>query len=230
MKILVQQNNSDRDCVGIINALQGHDVFLWNDEEIPEADLYIFTKSENLGFKAASAADKKSCIFLKCRQPQSFKQSHLSIEALPPCADIVRYPPNIPDIKLKCNALYLSNFNSRIFELSHITVPFRVIGTTHVNLPNYIGRLDSPNQISQYCLSADVCIDFDLEYAIDLAKIGCKVITSKENDLGIPVFTLSNINDVIRQVAQQKKPVLNPYENKIMIYKNLVDNLLRGPQ
>ena len=225
MKILVQQN-SDRDCVGITNGLHGHEVYLWNDEDLIEADLYIFTRSEGLGFKAANLADNKRCIFFKCKKPATFKNTHLSIESIPPCADIVRYPLSFPSKELRCNALYLSNFANRTFELSHIQSPFRIVGTTPVNLPNYIGRLSNPQDVSRYCLSADVCIDFELESAIDLAKIGCKVITSQENTLGIPTFTLSNINDVISRVAGQKRPVLNPYENKIMTYKNLVDQIL----
>ena len=91
-------------------------------------------------------------------------------------------------------------------------------------IPNYIGRFDSANEVSKYCLSAGVCIDLNLECAFDLARIGARVITNTENDLRIPTFDESNINDVIQRILNEKKPVLNRYENSILNYKMLVEH------
>lgn len=227
MKILVQKKD-DRDCIGLVNALQGHDVVLWqpsDDIKDVKADLYIFTEPDKLGFDAAKAATKT--LFFKCVQPAVFKRAAISVETIPLCADMVRYPIVSRDNKLACDVFYLSNFKDRTDELSRVRVDgtFRIAGVTPANLANYIGRLDSPKEVSQYCLSAGVCIDFDFECAPDLLKIGARVITSKENGMGVPVFNMDNINEVIAGVLKEKKPVLNKYETNIITYKALADNL-----
>lgn len=235
MKILVQKSN-DRDCVGITNALApNHEVMVWDPEsqDIKEAspDLYVFTDSSKLGrYVANNINEAAKFLFLKCRQPADFKVKGVSLDSLPVAADTIRYPVSIPNKQWYCDVFYLSNFRDRTSELSSINfnnLTFRAAGITPLTLPNYIGRLDSPREMSTMCLSAGVCIDFELEYGLDILKIGGRVITNKENNLDIPVFTQNNINEVIKSVLNKKKPVLNKYENLILSYSQVLDNILK---
>lgn len=235
MKILIQKS-SDRDCVGVTNALAvNQEVMLWDPEsqDIKDAspDLYIFTDVSKLGKYVFNNINKDAkFLFLKCVQPKEFSVKAISVETLPIAADTIRYPVAIPDKSLYCDVFYLSNFKDRTAELSQINfnnLTFRAAGITALTLPNYIGRLDSPKEMSQMCLSVGVCIDFDLEYALDILKIGGRVITNVENNLDIPVFTQSTLCDVIRDVVNKKKPVLNKYENMILSYSQVVENILK---
>lgn len=229
MKILVQKND-DKDCIGLVNALPEHEIVLWSPtEEVVKADLYIFTEPEKLGYETAKTATKT--LFFKCVQPAIFKKPCISVETIPLCADMARYPLTIPNKKVACDVFYLSNFpldDNKINLLSQIQgqFTFRIAGNIPVNLPNYIGRLDSPQEVSEYCLSAGLCIDFDFNYAPDILKIGGRVITSKENTLDIPTFS-DNINEVIADTLAKKKPVLNKYEVSIISYKALATNLFQ---
>lgn len=236
MKILVQKS-SDRDCVGVTNALaaQQHEVMLWDPDlqDIKDADpeLYIFTDVSKLGRYVYSNVNKAAkFLFLKCIQPTEFNAKGISLENLPIAADVIRYPVVIPQKELYCDVFYLSCFKDRSFELSKIdlnNLTFRAAGNITLSLPNYIGRIDSPKEMSQFCLSASVCIDFDLEYGLDILKIGGRVITNVENTLDIPVFNETNINQVIREVINKKKPVINKYENSILSYSQILDNILK---
>lgn len=226
MKILVQKSEG-RDYIGLINALGN--VMIWDpaEHDIREAgaDLFIFTKPEVLGFDAVKASLNKPVLFYKCVQPSVFKRECISFESIPPCADLVRYPLEIPDKNLSCDVFYLSNWEHDTSILNKIKGSvFRAAGTIPIPLPNYIGRLDTPNEVSKYCLSAGVCIDLNFEYALDLARIGARVITNKENDLRIQTFNEDNINEVIQKVLSEKKPVLNRYENSILTYKALMEH------
>lgn len=234
MKILVQKN-SDRDCIGITNALAAkYEVMLWDPEsqDIKDAapDLYVFTDTAHIGKYVINNLKDAKFLFLKCRQPADFKFKAVSIETLPIAADTLRYPPSIVNRSLYCDVFYLSNFKDRTDELSLLkldNLTFRAAGSTPLRLPNYIGRLDSTKEMSEMCLSAGVCIDFDLEYGLDILKIGGRVITNKENSLDIPTFNKSNINEVVREVINTKKPVLNKYENLILSYSQILDNILK---
>ncbi len=233
MKILIQLN-SDRDCAGLANNMpHTHEVVLWNPAEddirLMDVDAYIFTESDKLGFDVAKTVKDKPMLFFKCKQPSVFKRQALSVEAIPPCADLTRYPVEVPQRSLACDIFFLSNWAPPHF-LNQINVEgktFRAAGSVPLTHPGYIGRFDSPNEVSRYCLSAGVCIDSNLECAYDLAKIGCRVITDTPNSVGIPTFNASNINEVIFKLLNEKKPVLNPYESKIMTYANLAENVLR---
>lgn len=235
MKILVQKS-SDRDCIGITNALATkHEVLLWDpdSQDIKDAapELYIFTDSSKLGKYVISNVDSKAkFIFLKCQQPKDFSVKAVTFESVPMAADVLRYPPSLPDKSLYCDAFYLSNFQDRTSILNKLNfqgITFRAAGAIPLMLPNYIGRLDSPKEMSTMCLSAGVCIDFDLEYGLDILKIGGRVITNVENTLDIPVFNEENIVDVIRATINTKKPVLNKYENLILTYSQITDNILK---
>lgn len=226
MKILVQKGEG-RDYIGLINALGN--VMIWDPAEHDirdsKADLFIFTKPEVLGFDAVKASLNKPVLFYKCVQPSVFKRECISFETIPPCADLVRYPLEIPDKTLACDIFYLSNWEQDTSILNKIKgAIFRAAGSVPLPIPNYIGRFDSANEVSKYCLSAGVCIDLNLECAFDLARIGARVITNTENDLRIPTFDESNINDVIQRILNEKKPVLNRYENSILTYKMLVEH------
>lgn len=229
MKILVQKSDG-RDYIGLVNALGG--VMIWDPAEHDirdaKADLFIFTKPEVLGFDVVKASQNKPVLFYKCVQPPVFKRECLSLEHIPVCADLVRYPLEIPDKSLACDIFYLSNWEHDTSILNKIKGGvFRAAGSVPLALPNYIGRFDSANETSKYCLSASVCIDLNLECAIDLAKLGARVITNANNKLGIPVFNENNINEIIHSVLKNKKPVLNPYADKIISYKNLVDHIFQ---
>lgn len=235
MKVLAQRS-SDRDCIGITNAMLGlgHEITLWNPDEAPigkDHDLYLFTDSNKLGYESAKHSDKHTCIFIKCKQPSCFKNPHRSIESMPVCADTMRFPAALRKNEYASRVCYISNYKDRTFELSHVKQnDFIIVGGVPINLPNYIGRLDSPQEFSEFALSAELCIDFYLEMAVDLAKLGARVITSSPNDLGIPTFQLENINDVIDEQIKAKKPILNPYNSKILSYMNFISEILRATQ
>lgn len=236
MKILVQKN-IDRDAIGVTNALAAtgrHEIMLWDPDQhdIKEAtpDLYIFTDISKLGRYTYNNVIKSArFLFLKCRQPEELDVKGVSLENLPYCADILRYPISLISKELYCDVFYLSNFKTDytdiLKKINLNNLSFRIAGASPVSLPNYIGRLDNPNEISQMCLSAGVCIDFDLEYGLDILKIGGRVITNVENSLEIPTFNENNINEVIRGIINTKKPVLNKYETLIMTYTNLLEHI-----
>lgn len=226
MKILIQKN-TDRDVIGILNALVvNHKVQIWDIDvdailNPEDAELVIFTDTTKLGYEAFKNLNKQvKVLFLKCQKPDFYKYASITIGTLPYCADERRYPPNYYDNDYRCDVLYIQNYGEKR-EVWFNRVPkdliFRIIGRP-VNHTNYIGGCNDPAEVTKFCKSAGVCLDFDLEYALDLARIGCTVITDKENDLGFSVFNEDNIGQIIRDELAKTKPILNPYENKIISY------------
>ena len=239
MRILVQKNQ-DRDIVGITNALIAsnppHEIHIWDPEEnirdIGDVDLAIISDSGQTGYKTYSALKKGTkVLFLKCAQPDFFNGDGTVISTLPHCADDKRYPPTFPERQYYCDVAVFNVLNTLNEEcmgiLSKIPpdLTLRIMGDP-INSPNYIGVCGEPYEVSKYCLSAGVCIDFGLQTGLDLARIGCSVVTDTENNVGIPVFDIDNIEDVVRSELSKKKPVLNPYEVPIITYTQFLQYML----
>ncbi len=232
MKILVQKSE-DRDIIGVSNALSLiHEVSIWDQNEdireIDHVDFAIFSDTAKLGYKTFSALKKGvRIVFLKCGAPSFFKGDNgTTILSLPYCADDKRYPPTFSEKRYYCDVLAfnpmgkLSNYIDILRQVPK-NFTFRVVGEP-VDLPNYIGGCTTPMEVSKYCMSAGVCLDFDLDVALDLAKIGCNVISNAENTISIPVFQDKDIGEVIGVQLKKKPPVLNPYEVKIITYTQFI--------
>lgn len=234
MKVVVQ-NTDDRDVLGIVNALliEGHEVAIWKPEEDDisqhaDAGLAIFNDSARLGTKTLGVFKKQTkTMFIKCSPPEFFlNRKPLTIDKFPYCADVRRYPPVYFNKKFHCNILYISTFQhdeSREEYISKIpqNLKFWIVGTP-VEHPNYIGNAYTPSELSTFAMSADVCIDFGLEYGLDLAKIGCQVITNKENTIDIPTFNVDNLTEILIEEVKKPKPILNKYDKHIMTYQHFL--------
>lgn len=232
MRVLVQYS-LDRDVVGIANALaqKSHEVLLWNPDEHDikefEFDVAIFCDYRRLGFTVKKAAQKKPVLYLKTQHFEGLAGS--VIETLPACADNIRFPPTY----------YNKDFHNDVFVYSHQelseeniellkTIPdslcLKLVGVK-VDLVNYIGNSSNPQFISQLARSSKVCIDFGLNCAYDLAKIGANVITDTENQVGLPVFNTETFLDVLESAIKKTQPVLNPYDQLIMPYSQFLQYL-----
>lgn len=233
MKISIQQSQ-DRDSVGLFNCFthKGHEVLWWdeNADTLKEfrPDVAFFTKTDGLGYRAYGACNKATNVFLKCAPTEECKaEKKFVIEGFPPLADYVLFPPAYFHKGLAVDVFYLSIYpleNEGQVQALNMIDPirggfsYRAAGNIPMPHVSYIGKVFSPEDSSKLCRSASVCIDFGLKQAFDLLKIGCRVITDTPNNLDIPVFTASTINDVIKEVLGKPKPVLNNYEEKILSF------------
>ena len=232
MKISIQQSQ-DRDIVGLFNALthRHHDILWWDpQQDLKEfrPDLAIFTDSSKLGYRVFGSTAKSVNLFVKCDAPAECKaEKKLKIENLPDLADTILFPPAYYHRSFAVDAFFLSLYplekESQVQALNMVDpisngFTWRIAGNVLVPHVSYIGRVHSPEESSKLCKSAGVCIDFDFKTAIDLLKLGCRVITDTPNNIGVPVFTPSNINEVIKRVLAESKPVINRYEEKILSY------------
>ena len=239
MKILVQKSN-DRDMIGLFNALSvKYEVVPWDHEKADlnaiSPDVAFFNDTSKLGYNTFKSSKKSTNVFIKCQAPDFCRgENNIIIEAMPTLADTIRYPHAYYHKSLAVDAFYLSNFNitdESCLQCLNVIDPitynytYRSAGTVPIQQVTYIGGIANASDAAKLCKSAGVCIDFGLECAVDLLKIGCRVITNKENTLDIPVFTPSTINDVIKSVLAQPKPVLNKYEGLIMSYAQFCPQL-----
>lgn len=236
MRIVVQ-NTDDRDILGIVNALLGenHNVDIWKPEEeelskYTDADVAIFHDSSRLGHKSLNAFKRQKTLFVKCQPPEFFlDRNPVSIESFPYLADDRRYPPSYFNKQYHCNLLYISTFQHDDSREPYINMiprdlKFWIVGH-HVDSPNYIGNAYTPAELSAFASSADLCIDFGLEYGLDLVKIGCTIITNKENTIDIPTFNQDNLIEVLRRELGKPKPILNKYDKHVMTYRQFLPHI-----
>jgi hypothetical protein len=221
----------DRDVVGIANALaeKKHDVILWkpSEDDISQAefDIAIFCDHANLGYKVKSAVKKKPVLFLKTKPLDG--AVGVTLDSIPACADLSRFPPSYYDKKL-ANDVFLflqSELDERKLNiLSKIpkNLTFKIIGVK-CDLPNYIGNTSNVNTVSKLATSSKVCLDFELTSAYDLAKIGCNVITDSENQINLPIFNEENFLDKLTEALNKKRAVINEMSSLIMPYSQFLD-------
>lgn len=238
MKISIQQSEN-RDIVGIYNALssRGHKIVWWDCEQNLDIkpDVAIFNNCEKLGYRVMGATAKAVNIFIDCQPPEICKaEQKFVLENLPALADTLLFPPAFFHKNLAVDAFYLSIYplekESETQTLNMIdpisnNFTYRIAGTIPTSHVSYIGSLQNPEDNSKLCKSAGVCLDFGFKQAIDLLKLGCRVITDTENNLDIPVFTPSTINQVIKDVLSKPKPIINKYEATILSYNQFCDHV-----
>lgn len=234
MKILLQESN-DRDVVGVANALlqKRHELVFWSKDKGPDIkevaddlDLAIFSNTTDLGRQTFTPIKKKTkVLFLKCDQPDAFKHPGSVISSLPYCADEVRFPPNFPEKKYECDLLYYCDGRYEppmdIINSVPKDITFRIVGQ-RLDTPHYIGMCRSPLEVSKLCLSAKLCLDYNFESGLDLARIGCNVITNRPNDIGMTEYNQDNFAEVIRTHKEDKRPVFNPFEEKIISFSHFL--------
>lgn len=240
MKISIQQSQ-DRDVVGLFNALthRRHEILWWDPDkqDLKEfrPDVAIFTDSSKLGYRVFGSTAKAVNLFVKCDAPEECKaEKRFKFETMPDLADTVLFPPAYFHKNLAVDVFFLSLYpleNESQVQCLNVIDPlmygftWRAAGNVPLPHVSYIGRVQTPEESSKLCKSAKVCIDFGFKQALDLLKLGCQVITDTPNNLQVPVFTPSTINQVIKEAIAQPKPIINRYEEKILSYSQFCGHL-----
>lgn len=240
MKISIQKS-PDKDAVGLFNALSNrrHQTHWWDSEKEDirdfKPDIIFFTETSKLGTKNIAAVRDAVNVFLKCEVPENCKaEKKFAFESFPILADTVLFPIMHYCKEYAVDVFYLSNFplekESEAQTINMIdpisnNFTWRTAGNAPLAHVSYIGHVMTPEDASKLCKSASICIDFGFKQAVNLMKLGCRVITDMENTWDLPVFTPATINQVIAETLAKPKPVLNKYEDKIMSYTQFCGQL-----
>lgn len=239
MKICIQKSG-DRDAIGLFNALSRRHMAVWwehdkHDIKDINPDVIFFTDTSKLGTRVFGTVRNAVNVFLKCDIPESCKaEKKIMFESFPQLADTVLFPLTHFDKNCAVDVFFLCNHPlGKESELQAINMidpiangfTWRTAGNVPLSHVSYIGHVMTPEECSKLCKSASICIDFGLKQAVDMLKIGCRVITDTENKLDIPVFTPSNINNVILETLKKPRPIINRYEELILSYTQFCGQL-----